>query len=106
MMEGALDQELGYDLERVHIFTVQGDVVTWRAYRPGQREVSKGKVWVHIFFLFTNVSFWLNPSAHGVSVYLSKIIIDFVKCEIAMITVAGKVPYSQSYGFSSSHVWR
>lgn len=63
MMEGALDQDLGYDLEltlamtlqgydlvSVHILIVQGDIVSWRAHQLEWREVSKGKVWVHFFF--------------------------------------------------------
>lgn len=69
MMEGALDQDLGYDLTydlgyeltlamtlqgydlvSVHILIVQGDIVSWRAHQLEWREVSKGKVWVHIFF--------------------------------------------------------
>ena len=50
MMEGALDQELGYDLERVHIFTVQSDIVTWRAYRPGRGRCQRARFGSTFFF--------------------------------------------------------
>ena len=116
MMEGALDQELGYDLELTLAMTLHGYDLTHpyssrlcsmlhsqlESSPAGAEGGVRGQGLGPHFFLFTNVSFWPNPLAHGVSVYSSKIVIDFVKCEIVMITVTDK---GQSYGFSSSHVW-
>lgn len=102
-MEGALDQELGYDLELTLAVPQGYDLQSAHPYSSTRCSVLHSQLEAPAgrrggcqrrveslgprFFLFTNVSFWPNPLAHGVSVYSSRIVIDFVKCEIGMITV-------------------